>query len=115
MLIGSIEGLSPMPAPARDGSVVETPNPPTLPQAVLAPGETPAPEAVKHAVAKANDALHALFQAVEFEYDAEAHITVIRLVDTQDKQVLRQIPTPEMLEISRALERMQTMLVRGKA
>ena len=115
MLIGSIDGLAP--APVRDNVAAAPAAPQAQPPAssVAAPTAAPAAEAVKKAVSEANEALKSLSQAVEFEYDSDANVTVIRLVDTQDKKVLRQIPSPEMLEISRALERMQTMLVRGKA
>lgn len=115
MLISSIDGLPPAPATARNDVVVAAASPQVSGQNVSAVAAVPAPEAMKHAVAQANDALRTLSQAVEFEYDPDANVTVIRLVDTQDQKVLRQIPTPEMLEIARALERMQTMLVRGKA
>ncbi|HZP86383.1 MAG TPA: flagellar protein FlaG [Burkholderiales bacterium] len=113
MVIGSIDGLAP--APVRDTVVAPAGAAQTAPSSVAAPAAPPAPEAVKKAVTDANDALRSLSQAVEFEYDADANVTVIRLVDTSDKKVLRQVPSPEMLEIARALERMQTMLVRGKA
>ena|SRR5437764_591607 len=115
MLISSIDGLPPAPATAPNNVVAAAASPHASAQSVSAVAAPPAPEAVKHAVAQANDALRSLSQSVEFEYDPDANVTVIRLVDTQDQKVLRQIPTPEMLEISRALERMQTMLVRGKA
>jgi flagellar protein FlaG len=115
MLIGSIDGLPPAPAPARDGVVVPATGSRASTQVAAAPAMPPAPEAVKQAVVQANEALRSISQAVEFEYDPDANVTVIRLVDMQDQKVLRQIPTPEMLEIARALERMQTMLVRGRA
>ena len=113
MLIGNIDGLAP--APVRDNP----PHPAAVVQSaassVAAPPATPPAEVVKQAVSDANEALRSFSQAVEFEYDAKEGVTVIRLVDTQDRKVLRQIPSPEMLEIARAIERMQTMLVRGKA
>ena len=113
MLIGSIDGLAP--APARE-SVAAAPAAPQAPaSSVAAPTAALAAQAVKKAVSDANEALRSFSQAVEFEYDSDADVTVIRLVDTQDNKVLRQIPSPEMLDIARALERMQTMLVRGKA
>ena len=115
MLISSIDGLPPAPVVSRNDVVVPPASPHASAQSVSAVTPSPAPEAMKHAVAQANDALRSLSQAVEFEYDPDTNVTVIRLVDTQDQKVLRQIPTPEMLEIARALERMQTMLVRSKA
>lgn len=122
MLIASIDGLPPSPAPAREGVVVSTPRPQAAPAyaavAELAPAPAPAPaptpEAVKEAVAKSNEALKAHSQAVEFQYDFDAHEMVVRVVDTNNGQVLRQMPTPEMLEIARDLERMQSVLINAK-
>ena len=49
---------------------------------------------------------------------AEAHVGrrgPATPLDRVDQQVLRQVPSPEMLAIARALERMQTLLVRARA
>ena len=113
MLIGSIDGLPPSPAVAREGVVVS--NTAAIPPAADDRQEPLAIEAITHAVVQANKALRVLSQAVEFEYDQNSQVTVVRLIDTEDHQVLRQIPSREMLEIANALERMQTMLVRSKA
>jgi flagellar protein FlaG len=111
MLIGAIDGLPPLPAPPREGVGVPA-------ERALADGaqaKAISQEVVSSAVAHANAALRALSQAVEFEYDPDVNVTVVRLVDTQDHQVLRQVPSPEMLEIARALDRMQVTLLRNKA
>ena len=126
MLNASLEGLPPSPAPAREGVVVSSAGPPG---ATVAPGgqvsgasvtDAPRPIAsdakgVVQAIAQANEVLRSLSQAIEFQYDRAARVTVIRLVDKNDGQVLRQIPSQEMLEISQALERMQSALVHGEA
>src|SRR5689334_19851709 len=103
MLIASIDSLLPSPAPAREGVVVSAPRAPAAPAAyaaaaALPDASTPTPQAIKEAVTRSNEALRALSQSVEFEYDTEAQQMVIRVVDTNDRQVLRQVPAPEMLE-----------------
>jgi len=124
MLVGSVDSVPPPPATASEGVAVPvtgsqgTAQSPAIVQASAnanASNAAPPSETVRQAVSQANDVLRSISQAVEFQYDSEAHVTVIRLVDTQDQSVLRQIPSPEMLEIAKALERMQTMLVRDKA
>ena len=50
--------------------------------------------------------MQGLSKALEFEVDAETNRVVVRLVDTEDHRVLRQVPSQEMLDIARALERM---------
>ena len=116
MLIGSID-VVPAPSAVRDGGAAATnagPRP-SAPAAVMTPSSPPSAEAVQHAVGQANEALRAMSQAVEFEYDRDADVMVVRLVDTQDKTVLRQIPSQEMLEIARALDQMHAKLVRSLA
>jgi flagellar protein FlaG len=66
-------------------------------------------------VEQANRQMGAIAPALEFQIDPDTEQVVIRLVDRQDHQVLRQVPTPEMLAIARALDRMQAMLLRTRA
>jgi flagellar protein FlaG len=116
MLIPQVNG-PPSSVHARDGVAV-----PGGPRGLGPPVSDPAAavvevsaEGARAAVANANRTIQAFTQALEFEVDADTKKIVIRLVDTQDHRVLRQVPAPEMLEIARALERMQTLLVRGNA
>ena len=41
--------------------------------------------------------------------------TVIKVVDSSTHELIRQIPSEEMLEIARALDRLQGLLVHQKA
>jgi flagellar protein FlaG len=70
---------------------------------------------VERAVVRANVQMAEVAPSLQFEVDPDTHHVVIRLVDRHDQRVLRQVPAPEMLEIARALDRMQSLLVRGKA
>ncbi len=81
-------------------------------QAAAAP---PPAEEVKAAVVQANQAMAALSASVSFEVDSETRTMVVKVIDTTDNRVLRQIPSQEMLEIARALDRVQGLLVRNKA
>ena len=116
MLIGAVDSLQPSGAPAREGVAVSGAAASAVAAAPAALATVPAGDQVQDAVAHANAALRQTgHSAVEFEYDPDAETTVVRLVDTQSQQVLRQIPTPEMLEIARAIERMQVILLRSRA
>lgn len=70
---------------------------------------------VERAVAQANRHMTAVAPSLQFEIDPDTEQVVIRLVDRQDQRVLRQVPSPEMLAIAHALERMQSLLVRTRA
>lgn len=76
-------------------------------QAVAAPPLRPpaAAEAeVRRATAEANEALRRRASELSFEFDDEIGRVVVKLVDTSTREVLRQIPTEEMLEIARSLK-----------
>lgn len=122
MLLQKIDGVPPSVAQASGGVVASTAQRPTEPKptgatvpVASAEPAPPSPDAVRAAVANANRSIQSLTHALEFEVDPDTKKIVVRLVDTQDKHVLRQVPSQEMLEIARALDRMQSLLVRGKA
>ncbi|MDR1162213.1 MAG: flagellar protein FlaG [Candidatus Accumulibacter sp.] len=52
---------------------------------------------------------------INFSIDEESGVTVIKIIDRGTKDVIRQIPSEEMLEISRALDRLQGLFIKNKA
>ncbi len=54
-------------------------------------------------------------QNLQFMVDGETGKTVIRVVDGATKEVIRQIPNEEVLAIARAMDRLQGLLLKGKA
>ena len=52
---------------------------------------------------------------LEFSLDEETGKTIVKVVDSTTKELIRQIPSEEMLDIARALDRLQGLLVRQKA
>lgn len=73
------------------------------------------PEAVKEAVRGVNEALQMLSRRIEFSVDEETGRQVVKLVDQDTKQVLRQIPSEDMLQIAKGLDRLVGLLIRDKA
>jgi flagellar protein FlaG len=73
------------------------------------------PEAVKDAVKAANDAVKAIKSEIDFTVDEDTGKTVVRVVEKQTGTLIRQIPSQEMLEIAKALDRLQGLLVRNSA
>jgi flagellar protein FlaG len=90
---------------------------PTAPIAPAADTQARAadPEAVKEAVKAANDAVKAIKSELDFSVDEETGKTVVRVVEKQTGTLIRQIPSEEMLEIAKALDRLQGLLVRNSA
>ncbi len=72
--------------------------------AVKAPAAVPTLDQVSHAVSQLNKSAQAKSQGLEFSIDNDSKRTVVKVIDQTTKEVLRQIPTPEALEIAKSLE-----------
>lgn len=70
---------------------------------------------LKDAVKNINNTMRALSQNLEFSIDDDSDRTIVRVVDQQTKEVIRQMPSVEALEIAKALDRVQGLLIRQKA
>jgi flagellar protein FlaG len=75
----------------------------------------PSQEQVKAAVDNINKSLQSLNQDLVFSVDSDSNRTIVKVVDQKTKEVIRQIPTPEALEISKALDTVQGLLIRQTA
>jgi flagellar protein FlaG len=76
--------------------------------AVKGPANVPSSEQLKEAVSQLNKASQDKSQGLEFSIDNDSKRTVVKVIDQTTKEVLRQIPTPEALEIAKALESKST-------
>jgi flagellar protein FlaG len=85
-------------APRAPASAVETA------AAVKGPAGVPSAEQLKEAVSQLNKASQDKTQGLEFSIDNDSKRTVVKVIDQSTKEVLRQIPTQEALEIAKALE-----------
>jgi len=61
------------------------------------------------------EALAAMNRSIEFQVDPDTRQIVVRLIDTQSNEVLRQIPSQEMLEIAKSIDHLQGVLLRNRA
>jgi len=78
-------------------------------------GKPPGMDDVRDAVRKIEDAIVPSAQDLRFTIDEDTGTPIIKLIDTTTNTVLRQIPTVEALEISKALDKLQGLLVRETA
>lgn len=79
-------------------TAVETAN------AVKGSAAVPSLDQVNQAVSQLNKSAQAQSQGLEFSVDNDTKRTVVKVIDQSTKEVLRQIPTPEALELAKALE-----------
>lgn len=70
-------------------------------------------------ITKALDEVRAVVQPVaqslQFSLDQDSGRTVIKVVDTDTNDVIRQIPSEEVLAMSRAIDKLRGMLVKQTA
>ncbi|HYD79814.1 MAG TPA: flagellar protein FlaG [Paucimonas sp.] len=84
--------------------------------AVQQPAPVPSLAQLNQAVARINKGLQEQAQDLEFTVDTDENRTIVKVVDQQTKEVLRQIPSEEALEIAKALDSAQQgLLIRQKA
>jgi flagellar protein FlaG len=87
-------------------------------QPVAATGQPAAvaqPEQLEKAVADLNKAMKTVAPGIEFSVEQDTHMTVVKVVDQNTREVLRQMPTEETLEIAKALDKLQGLLIRNQA
>lgn len=71
----------------------------------------PDPEEVTKVVGQINVAMQALSRNIEFSIDTDSKRTVVKIIDQTTKEVIRQMPSAEALEIGKALEKVQGLLI----
>ena len=66
---------------------------------------------LKQMVEKANESLKINNSDLQFEMDKESSEMIVKVIDRETKEVIRQFPSVEMIEMSKAIEKMQGVLV----
>lgn len=72
-------------------------------------------EAIDEAVDKVSDALKIVARSLQFSVDEDTGRTVIRITDSATQEVIRQMPSKEFLEISKAMEKLQGLFIKQEA
>jgi flagellar protein FlaG len=116
MSIGKVDSVdlaairqAPAPAPISAAQRATQDNP------VFAPAQPITQEAVAAAVQSANAYVQSVSSSLQFSLDQDTGRTVVKMVDTQTEEVLRQFPSEEMLAISKSIDRMQGLLINREA
>jgi len=72
-------------------------------------------EQINEAVKAINKTIQNTSQNLEFSVDGGEGSVVVKVVDQQTKEVLRQIPSEEALEIAKSLDKLQGLLIKQTA
>jgi len=83
--------------------------------AVQAAKPAPEEQQVTQALKSINEMLQARSPNLEFSVDSDSKRNIVKVVDKNTLEVIRQMPTQEALEIAKALDRLQSMLIRETA
>lgn len=89
-----------------------------LPQKAIkqASAQQPSAEELKKVVEALNQVLRQSNHSLEFSVDSDTHRPIVKLLDTETGELIRQFPSEETLAISRAIgEFQQGMLLRQEA
>lgn len=73
------------------------------------------PEQVEAAVNQIQQFTEALTQNLKFSIDEDTGKTVVKIVDMQTQEVIRQIPSEEAIKIASTLGKIQGVLFNGEA
>lgn len=88
-----------------------TPRPAAKPEAV----ETPSLQQLEQAARRIEKFVQPISSDLQFSVDEASGSQVVRVIDRATQQVIRQMPSEEMLAIASALDRLQGLLVRQQA
>lgn len=83
------------------------------PQADAASKSAPSREQVDDAVKKLNESLPT--PSLEFSVDHDSKEIVVKLIDQNTKEVLRQIPSLEALEMAKSIDKLQGRMIHHTA
>jgi flagellar protein FlaG len=120
-IYGNFGGAAPQPAPTQGESPkVAAPVRAAVPAEVTAPAspppEQPSRDQVKQAVEEVRKSIsQTAANNLQFSVDDDTGQTIVRVTDIQTGELIRQIPSKEMVELAKALDRMQGMLLRQQA
>ena len=78
-------------------------------------GEDGTKLSVEEAVKRISDFVAPTQSEISFSVDEISGVQVVKIMDSQSNEVIRQFPSKEAIEIARALDKLQGLLIRDKA
>ncbi len=107
-----LSGSAIAPQAIKTAAPAESHNPVT-PTASVA--QAASKEQISKAVESINKSIQVVAQNIEFSVDHDSKQVIVKVIDQQTKQVLRQIPNEEILEIAKSLDKLQGLLIKQTA
>jgi|SRR5579871_1442388 len=85
------------------------------PAVPVAPAAAPSVDELQAAIEKIATAIRPAANDIEFSIDRPTGQTVVRVVDGQTGELIRQIPSEEVMAIARSIDKMRSLLPPSKA
>ena len=122
-LNANVVGLSPVNRPAREGAdavttVLRRQDAPVGGAAVKPPGEQEAPvpqTTLTEMVSNLNDHVQTVRRNLQFSVDEQSGRQVIKVMDSETKEVIRQIPPEDILGLIHRLDDLEGLILKVKA
>jgi flagellar protein FlaG len=122
----TIDAIAAASAARIDKSYAATDTPPARPAAprpapendTVTPQQAskePSREQLDKAVSELNQSSQMKTQGIEFSIDEDSQRTVVKVIDQETKEVLRQIPTKEALELAKTFDSAKGSLISQSA
>ncbi|MGE5491986.1 MAG: flagellar protein FlaG [Actinomycetota bacterium] len=80
-------------------------------QHIQPPGRAQTEDAVR----QIKEFVQPINDSIQFSLDDDTGFTVVKVIDLQTKEVLRQIPSEEAINIAKALDKLKGLLIHSKA
>ena len=75
----------------------------------------PSSLSVEDAVKRLTDFVAPTQSQISFSIDEESGVSVVKILDSQSKEVIRQFPSEEAIALAQALDKLQGLLIKDKA
>jgi flagellar protein FlaG len=72
------------------------------------------PSELQLAVEKIQEFVSKAASDINFSIDEDSGRTVVKVIDRETKEVIRQIPSQEMLDLAKAMDKLQGLLIKQK-
>jgi len=79
------------------------------------PAPTPTKAQVEQAAARVKDVLRGTTSRLEIEIDPDLHKAVIKIINGESGEIIRQIPSQELLDLAKHLDSSKGILIRERA
>lgn len=108
--------LQPTPvAVPRDNKAVVSTNTDNRPALDQKKSEAPSRQDIEQATEQVKKFISPTNSDIRFSIDEDTGITVVKVMDKTTNEIIRQIPGDEILQIAKALDRLQGLLVKQQA